>query len=82
MVDALLVVLLAGATRDVALFAQGAGFGTVKVREFERVEEQPAKRASTNQTIVPPGRSTLSDVAPSVVPKSCAAPPSTLIQSR
>jgi len=82
MVDALLVVLLAGATSDVALFAHGLGFGTVNVSEFDRVDGQPANNASTNHEIEPAGTSALSDVAPSVVPKSCAAPPSTLIQSR
>jgi len=83
MVEVLLVALFAGATSEVALwFAQGSGFGTVKVSVFERVDGQPANKASTNQLIVPGGTSALSDVAPSVVPKSCAPPPSTAIQTR
>src|SRR5438874_12949691 len=68
---------------DAALWpAHGSGAGTVNVRGAECVGGQPAKRASTNQAIVPGWIVAVSDVAPSVEPTSCAAPPSTEIQTR
>src|SRR5260221_7030903 len=64
----------------VARPAQGSGLGTRKAAVPERTSGQPAKRASTNQVMLPGGTEAVRLVA-AVVPTSCAAAPSTVIHT-